>query len=523
MVKRLMTLGIASCLAACGGDSGGGSSSGPATPANAAPSFTSAGVATVTENNSGVVYTAVASDPEGTSVTYSIGGGPDAAAFAITAAGALSFVAAPDFERPSDTDGNNVYRVQINASDGTTSTALTVDVTVSNTPDVISVRRVATGFDRPLALTAYPDGSGRVAVVEKTGRVRLLDVVTGVAVPFLDVTAEVSTTVDRGLLGLAFAPDFATSRLFYVFMNNTAGAIEIRRYQAQSEAAIAVPTSGQVVMTFTLPSATHQGGWIAFGPDNYLYIGTGDGVANRTDANDAGSGATFRGKLLRIDPSKDDFPADPSKNYSIPADNPVATYNAPEIWAIGLRNLNHASFDPVTKDLWFGDTGQDFQEEIDRLLNGQVPKLAGMGPPPGVRTSFGWNDFEGTRVVAPRPGITSCCQNPIYEYDHGTGALQGSSVIGGYVYRGPVVPLQSQYIFADGAVPNIWSFSLADVPVGAGVQGTPTIPTTAIKQRNADFAPNMGSFTAISGFGTDASGNLFIMDGDGEIFVIEGR
>ena len=159
--------------------------------------------------------------PDGNALTFSLSGGADRAAFAITAGGALSFAQSPDFEAPADADGNNVYLVQIAVSDGTTSAALDLAVTVTNVgPDAFRVTRVGTGFIQPLYLAAVPDGSGRVFVVEQFGRIRILDPATGAiaATPFLDLTGQLSTDGERGLLGFAPAPDFAATGTFYVFV-----------------------------------------------------------------------------------------------------------------------------------------------------------------------------------------------------------------------------------------------------------------------------------------------------------------
>ncbi len=210
--KHAFAMAALLLAAACGGGGNGGGGGGGGS--NSAPVFTSAQTATVAENTGGTIYTATASDPDGDTPTFSIAAGADGAAFQITPAGALSFRSPPDFEAPVDGDGDNVYQVTIAASDGQASATRTVAITVTNAVGGgFAVRRVGTGFDQPVFLTAMPDGSGRVLVVERGGRVRILDPATGAVAgtPFLDITGQVSTSGERGLLAVALAPDYAAS------------------------------------------------------------------------------------------------------------------------------------------------------------------------------------------------------------------------------------------------------------------------------------------------------------------------
>jgi glucose/arabinose dehydrogenase len=273
----LLSLATFLSLSACDGGNGGP----PPQQPNQPPSFTSAASVTVPENSGGAIYTATATDPDGDGLTFSLAGGADQAAFRITAAGALSFAAAPDFEAPADADGNNVYLVTLGVSDGTTSDTLGLTVTVTDTgPDEFAVTRVGVGFSQPLFVAPVPDGSGRIFVVQKTGLIRILNPPTGAIAPtpFLNVSGEVSTNSERGLLGLATAPDFATSGVFYVNLTNLAGDTEIRRYRTlAADRNRADPASADLILGFDQPFANHNGGWIDFGPDGFLYIGSGDG------------------------------------------------------------------------------------------------------------------------------------------------------------------------------------------------------------------------------------------------------
>ena len=503
---REAPLVLCALLLGCGGGGGGGGGMQPG-PGNRPPGFTSAATGNAAENSAGTIYQATATDPDGNPLNFSLSGGADRAAFAITAGGALSFVQTPDFEFPTDSDQNNVYLVQISVSDGITSTVLDLAVTVTNVgPDAFHVTRVGTGFAQPLYLTAVPDGSGRVFVVEQTGRIRILDPATGAiaATPFFDVSTQISTSGEQGLLGFATAPDFAASGTFYVYLNNLAGDIEIRRYRTLAgNRDRADPATQDIILAIAHPTNTnHNGGWIGFGPDNFLYAAVGDGGGGGDPPNNAQNIAVLLGKMLRIDPSSDAFPADPLRDYAIPGSNPFAQAGGrPEIWAYGLRNPFRASFDPLTQNLWIGDVGQGAREEVDLMR----PNDGG--------ANFGWRIMEGTAVFSGPaiPGLTP----PVTEYLHGNGPLEGRSITGGYVYRGPVEALRGHYFFADFVSTNIWSIPIARVSLGS------TTPSSQFIPRRAAFTPNAGTIGNISSFGLDQAGNLYIVDYDGEIFRVE--
>lgn len=497
---RFGWLALALTLAGCGGGGGNGGGGNPP-PANRAPSFTSAAVASVVENSAGTVYTATATDPDGNALTFSLAGGADQSRFAITAAGALSFVAPPDFEAPADADGNNVYLVRLQVSDGTTSATLDLAVTVTDDAagGGFRVARVGTGFSSPIAITGLADG--RMLVVERAGRVRILNPASGAIAPtpFLDITGQTTTDGERGLLGLALAPDFAASGTFYIYMTNTTGNIEIRRYRTLAgNRDQADPASADAILTIPHTAANnHNGGWIEFGPDGLLYLAVGDGGAGQS-AN-AQNRNVLLGKVLRIDPASDAFPGDAARDYAIPAGNPFASGGgSPEIWAYGLRNPFRASFDSATGNLWIGDVGEGAREEVDLMRPGDAG------------ANFGWNVVEGT-LGTPQAGFVP----PVAEYGHGSGPRQGNAITGGRVYRGPIEALRGQYIFADFISNNIWSVPVSAISLGQ------TVPSSSFVLRNADFTPNAGTIGSIAAFGVDAAGNLYIVDLGGEVFRIE--
>lgn len=507
-----VVLAVSLLLAACGGGGDRGGTPPPQPPPpdpppqNRSPVFTSAGTATVAENTADAFYTATATDADGNALTFSLAGGADGSRFRITAGGALSFVAPPDFEAPQDADADNIYDVTLAVSDGTASVQMPLAVTVSDVAETaFRVRRVAANLNQPAFLAPVPDGSGRVFVTELGGRVLILTPEAGAvaATPFLDLTGQLSTDGERGLLGFATAPDFATTGTFYVFVTVLDGTIEVRRYRTFANDRNRADTlTLDTILRVPHPRNNHNGGWIAFGPDNLLHIAIGDGGgAGDPDDNGQNTG-TLLGKILRVDPARDDFPGDLVRDYGIPATNPFALGGrAPEVLAYGLRNPFRNSIDPVTGNLWIGDVGQNAVEEVDLLR----PQDAG--------ANFGWPILEGTQPF--RGGSTAGLTPPVAQYLHGTGPRQGSTVIGGHVYRGPIEQLQGHYVFADFITPNVWS-----VPAAQLAQGT-TLPSADFIVRTGDFAPDAGSFDNLVSFGTDEAGNLYLIDLDGEIFVVE--
>jgi len=205
--------------------------------------------------------------------------------------------------------------------------------------------------------------------------------------------------------------------------------------------------------------------------------------------------------MLRLDVSGDDFPADPNRDYRIPSTNPFAGGGgAGEVWLYGLRNPFRNSFDRATGELWIGDVGQGAIEEVDRVQISQ----AGL--------NMGWPLYEGTQALTgtSTAGITM----PVTQYGHGSGPLQGNSITGGFVYRGPVEQLQGLYVFADFISNNIWT-----IPIAGLAQGT-TTSSSAFTNRNAAFTPNAGTLTSIVAFGEDESGNLYIVSIGGSVFQI---
>ncbi len=327
------------------------------------------------------------------------------------------------------TSGNDViYGFDPN---GTQRTATTIEAT-----------RVAAGLNQPVFAGAPKGDTGRLFIVEKEGVIKILDTNTGqvLATPFLDIQDEVDADGEKGLLGLAFDPDFANNGFFYVDMINNAGDTEIRRYHISGDPNVADEASMTKVLTIDQPNfANHKAGWIDFGQDGFLYIATGDGGGGGDPNNNGQNIDTLLGKMLRIDVSGDDFPADPDTNYAIPNDNPfVGQSGADEIWALGLRNPFRNGFDRGLGTLFIADVGQGEWEEIDIGANG---------------ANYGWKIFEGPERFSSGTPTAGTLTDPIDFYSHAIGA----TVIGGYVYRGEGEGLQGQYIFADFGTGHIYS------------------------------------------------------------------
>ncbi|MFN4023345.1 MAG: PQQ-dependent sugar dehydrogenase [Hyphomonas sp.] len=502
-------------VAACGG----GSSPSPPPPppaANRAPVITSPSSVTIDETATGPVYTLTATDPDGDPVTFHLIAGADEAVFSFNAStGVLSLPAALDVDNPQDAGGNNVYEVVLEARDNRGGIArITLEVRVESALQGMALRRVATGFSQPLYLAGIP-GTSQVVVLEKGGRARLFnpDTATIGGTDFLNLSGQLVTASEGGLLGLAFSPDFATDRT--VYLNVTAnGALpgggtglrtEIRRYQTFAGSLTQLdPSTVDVILTIPQPQGNHNAGWLGFGGDGLLYIPTGDGGGAGDPGGNALNPDSLLGKVLRIDVSGDDFPSDAERDYRIPAGNafPGGVGGAPEIFALGLRNPFRSSFDPQTGDLFIADVGQNAIEEINRMRPGDSG------------ANYGWNRREGTQAYsggANSPDFTP----PVAEYGHGTGPLQGRSITGGYVYRGTVTPIRNHYVFGDFISANVWA-----VPETSLVNGQ-TLPASQFTRLNNDLVPDQGTLGQISSFGLDNQGRLYIVSLGGSVFRVE--
>jgi len=339
-------------------------------------------------------------------------------------------------------------------------------------------------FTAPIQVTHAGDGSGRLFVVQQDGKILIIKNGQVLAQPFLNISSLVVYNGERGLLGLAFHPDYPATPYFYVnYSRLSDGDTVIARYTITADPDIANPSSASVLLTVDQPDTNHNGGQLLFSPiDGYLYIGMGDGGGSNDTQNRAQNLNTLLGKMLRLD-------VDGAFPYAVPADNPyVGVSGLDEIWALGLRNPWRFSFDRLTGDLYIGDVGQNAWEEID---------FQAAGTPGGV--NYGWRCREGMHNFNFEPS----CQlltltEPVAEYSHSLGC----SVSGGFVYRGQDFPdLAGHYFYGDYCSGRIWSiYQASSAPVSFS-------------------APDLelDSPLRISAFGEDENGELYIADYNGTV------
>lgn len=340
----------------------------------------------------------------------------------------------------------------------------------------IQLQPVVSGLDEPLYLTSARDGSTRLFIVEKAGRIKVLQPGSTTPTVFLDITQRVSTDAEQGLLCLAFHPLIQPNRrLFVSYTRQTDGALVIAQYHVSADPNVADPTEN-MILTIPQLSVQHHGGMLAFGPDGYLYIGSGDSDYGNDPNNSAQNIGDLRGKILRIDI---DHPSPPLL-YSSPASNPFfgSTPGADEVFAYGFRNPWRFSFDRGTGKLYVADVGQDTQEEIDLVTLGG---------------NYGWRVFEGTLCTNNDPGLCSPSNFifPVAEYSHTLGRC---AIIGGYMYRGTqsTLPLGG-YIFGDLCTGEIFMLS----------NNTSTVL--------------LNTTLSISSFGEDEAGEMYVVDLNGTV------
>jgi glucose/arabinose dehydrogenase len=358
---------------------------------------------------------------------------------------------------------------------------------------------IPSGLSSPIGLAQAGDGSGRLFIVERCGKIRIFDG-SLLAGSFLDLGATGSDLIvcgdEQGLLGLAFHPDYESNGFFYVFYTRKAdGALTIARYEVSAvDPNLANAGSGTVLLTIPHPTfANHNGGQLAFGPDGYLYISTGDGGSGGDPSDNAQNLNSLLGKILRIDVDGDDFPGDPARNYAIP-DNPFAggAPGADEIWAYSLRNPWRFSFDRVTGDLFIGDVGQGTWEEID---------FQPAASPGGE--NYGWDVLEGAHCFEDSPpGTCNAFLNggsvlPILEYNQTTAGH--CAVTGGYVFRNlPAHSWTGNYIYGDFCSGHIW-------------RGAESSPGAWTSELWSDSPFN------ISSFGESESGRVYVVHIGGSV------
>ncbi len=351
-------------------------------------------------------------------------------------------------------------------------------------PPSIGLQLLTSGLGSITSITNAKDS--RLFLTIQSGQIRIYSGGAILSTPFLDVSTLISCCGERGLLSVAFHPQYAANGYLFIYTTNTAGDIEIVRYQRMaSDANRADPTTRAILLTIPHPiNANHNGGQLQFGPDGYLYIGTGDGGSGNDPPCNAQNDAVALGKMLRIDVDQN---VGVSPFYGIPASNPFAGSPFPRnlFWAKGLRNPFRFSFDRATGDFWIGDVGQSAREEVDFQ-----PQSSAGGQ------NYGWKVMEGS--ICGADGSNGCspvppiCGDPsytlpVYEYDHSFGC----AIIGGYVYRGSQdLNLYGTYLYGDECSGNLW---------GNGQLLTPTLP-------------------GLQTFGEDSVGEIYLGTGGGGFY-----
>ena len=353
-----------------------------------------------------------------------------------------------------------------------------------------------TGLSSPIDIVNAKDGSNRIFIVQQGGTIRVYNQALTVGSDFLTVTG-ITAGGERGLLSMAFHPNYAANGFFFVYYTNGSGDLELARYHVSGSPNVADPASKVVVLTIPHPTnSNHNGGKLNFGTDGFLYFATGDGGGAGDVPNNAQNGAVLLGKMLRIDVNT----SATAPFYTIPPTNPFTTVATDptstirdEIWAFGLRNPFRWSFDRANGDMWIGDVGQGAWEEVDYIPS---PLTGGL--------NFGWRCYEGNNPFNTAGCLPQASYYPaIFQYDHG--ASGGQAIIGGFVYRGPDFPsLQGYFIAADEVSGNQWK-----------ILKTGPATFNVIPQAAAGLPAN------ISSFGEAENGTLYAVNLGGSLFRVD--
>jgi glucose/arabinose dehydrogenase len=349
----------------------------------------------------------------------------------------------------------------------------------------------------PVAFLQAPGDSSRWFVVEQQGIVRVFpnnaNVMDADVSVFVDISSRVQSGGERGLLGMAFHPDFGANNNFEVFLSytrNNGGQLEsaVSRFRSIDNGLTLDDTMEDIILTISQDDRNHNGGHIAFGPDGYLYAGWGDGGGGGDPLERAQDTRYLLGSMTRID-------VDGAVPYAIPAGNPFAAnsgnlclqgfvgVDCPEIYAWGLRNPWRWSFDRQTGEIWAGDVGQGAWEEVDKIQAGE---------------NYGWDEREGAHCFEPATGCSTSSVDPITEYSRSS----GQSITGGYVYRGATIPeLQGSYVYGDFSSGRIWA-----------------IPATS--QQGAVGEEILNTTLSIASFAEDNDGEIYVINYAGEVYQV---
>lgn len=345
-------------------------------------------------------------------------------------------------------------------------------------PALYTWEQIVSGLERPVDIQNAGDGSGRLFVLEKVGRIRILQSGQILSIPFLDITDRVgSEGNEQGLLGLAFHPHYAENGFFYVNYTGKDGNTVLARYQITSNANLADPASERVLLRLEQPFRNHNGGAMLFGPDGYLYAGLGDGGSSGDPYGNAQNLASLLGKILRL-------AVDSAEPYAIPPENASGS----EVWAYGLRNPWRVAIDRPSGNVYIADVGQDKWEEIN-VVSASAP-----GP-----LNFGWDYREGNHYFRGFPPLDVELIPPVAEYSHD----QGCSVTGGVVYRGAMLEWQGIYLYADYCRGTVWGLLNAD-----GQWQTQVL---------------FESRVSVTSFGQDEAGEVYLAGDGGQILRLTRR
>lgn len=428
--------------------------------------------------------------PGGVDAAVSVSG-PASFAQSVTATQTLTNLAPGTYTvaAANVTDGPNVYTplpISQNVSVATGSTAVGAVAYSPQLTVALALRQVAGGLTNPLFLTA-PPSDARLFIVEQPGRIRIVKNGTLLGTSFLNLASSVSSGGERGLLSMAFDPNYTMNGFFYVCYTDLGGDIAVDRFTVSSNPDLADPATVVHILSIPHPvNANHNGGLIAFGPDGFLYIGSGDGGGAGDPPGNAQNLDKLLGKLLRIDVSG----TTALQPYSIPATNPFLGQagRRGEIWAYGLRNPWRYAFDATGGLLYIADVGQGRREEVD---------VAGASH---GGLNYGWNITEGSLCYPSDPCDKTGLTPPVFEYDHSLGC----SITGGYVYRGSAIPeLRGRYFYSD-----FCSGWLKSWVYRAGA---------ATEQTDWPVA-NIGS---VLSFGEDGQKELYMLSSNGNVYRIE--
>ena len=463
---------LLSALVGCNDESDGGS----VQPPNPVATVTVTGPVTAAQVGQTLQLTATAKDAGGATLS--------GATFTWSSADQNIATVAPDGLETAVAEG----QTQISATSEGITGSLPITVTATTPPpppgsDTPALEQIVSGLKFPTGIVS-PPGDTRLFVLLKAGPIRIIKDGVLLPTPFLELTSKVSSTAgEQGLLGLAFAPDYATSGRFFVHYNDNFNTNRVSSFRVAADPDQANPASEAQVLAFPQPGVAHNGGQLVFGPDGMLYVGLGDG-----DDADQGRGQSLTdpfANIMRIDVS--------TQPYTVPADNPFVsrTDARPEIWSYGFRNPWRFSFDRATGDLYIGDVGEGTWEEVDYAA---ASNSAGRG------VNFGWDEMEGLHCFKHRDCDQTGLTLPVVEFSHD----EGCAVVSGYVYRGTAMPsLQGTYFYADYCVGWVRSFRIQG--------GVPT------EQKEW---PELKPGGQITSFGEDSAGELYIATQQGGIYKI---